>query len=186
MAHTKPFTIENLHGAVRLTKKLTLLDLKQGRVNLAPTLSSAPIAKVIIKPIPLIVLSGSTVSTRNSIVKNMPRSEKIAKSQFILLGTPPKYDLQEHQNLLSKHLEKLLINTILEVKSDFDIIFIQEPSWSSIRSIPSSSNCKGDILVSVVNHPNWLTFVRSNTNDSDPPRVVTYINIRLSSLCLSI
>ena len=93
MAYTKPFTIENLHSAVRLMKKLTLLDSKQKRVNLAFTLSSTPIAKAIIKPIPPIVLSESTISTRNSIVKNIPRSEKITKSQFVLLGTPPRYDL---------------------------------------------------------------------------------------------
>ena len=79
----------------------------------------------------------------------------------------------------------LLINTILEVNSSFDIIFIQEPSWSSIQSISSSSNYKGDILVSIVNHPNWLTFVRPNTTEFDYPRVVTYINIRLSSFCFS-
>jgi len=93
MAYTKPFTIENTHSAVRLMKKLTLLDSKQRRVNLAFTLSSTPIAKAIIKPIPPIVLSESTISIRNSIVKNIPRSEKITKSQFVLLGTPPRYDL---------------------------------------------------------------------------------------------
>ena len=107
MVHTKPFSIENLHGTVRLTKKLTLLDSKQRRVNLAPTLSSAPIAKAIIKLIPLIVFFGSTVLIRNNIAKNTPRSEKITKSQFVLLGMLPRYDLQEHQNFLSKCLEKL-------------------------------------------------------------------------------
>ena len=80
----------------------------------------------------------------------------------------------------------LLINTILEVNSSFDIIFIQELSWSSICSIPSSSNCEGDTLVGVVNHPNWLTFVRPNTTKSDYPRVVVYINIRLSFFQFSI
>ena len=80
----------------------------------------------------------------------------------------------------------LLINTILEVKTNFDIIFIQELSWSSICSIPSSSNCKGETLVGMVNHPNWLKFIRSNTNESEYPRVAIYINIRLSSLCFSI
>ena len=79
----------------------------------------------------------------------------------------------------------LLINTILEVNSFFDIIFIQEPSWSSIWSILSSSNCEGDIFVSMVNHPNWLTFVRPNTTESDYPRVIAYINIRLFSFCFS-
>ena len=80
----------------------------------------------------------------------------------------------------------LLINTILKIYSSFDIIFIQELSWSSIHFIPNSSNCKGDTLVGVVNHPNWLTFVRSNTSETDYPRVVAYINIRLSSFCFSL
>ena len=79
----------------------------------------------------------------------------------------------------------LLINTILEVNSSFNIIFIQEPSWSTIHSIPSSSNCEEDTLIGMVNHPNWLTFIRSNTTETDYPRIITYINIRLSSFYFS-
>jgi len=58
--------------------------------------------------------------------------------------------------IFSQNVQKnsLMVNTILEVKSNFDIIFIQEPSWSIICSIPSLTNCEGDSLVSVVNHPN--------------------------------
>jgi len=90
--------------------------------------------------------------------------------------------------IFSQNVQKnsLLINTILEVNSSFNIIFIQEPSCSSICSIPSLSNCKGDTLVDMVNHPNWLTFVRPNTTKFDYPRVVIYINIRLSSFQFSI
>ena len=90
--------------------------------------------------------------------------------------------------IFSQNVQKnsLLINTILEVNSSFNIIFIQEPSWSSICSIPSLSNCKGDTLVDMVNHPNWLIFVRPNTTKSDYPRVVIYINIRLFSFQFSI
>ena len=79
----------------------------------------------------------------------------------------------------------LLINTIPEVNSSFDIIFIQEPSWSTIHSIPSSSNCEEDTLIGMVSHPNWLTFIRSNTTETDYPRIITYINIRLSSFHFS-
>ena len=90
--------------------------------------------------------------------------------------------------IFSQNIQKnsLLINTILKVKINFNIIFIQEPSWSSICSIPSSSNCKGETLVGMVNYSNWLTFIRSNTNESEYPRVAIYINIRLSFLCFSI
>ena len=51
-----------------------------------------------------------------------------------------------------------------------------------IVTIPSSRNCEGELLVGVVNHPNWLTFSRSLKTESDYPMVVTYVNIRLISL----
>ena len=77
---------------------------------------------------------------------------------------------------------KLIINIILETQYQFDIIFIQEPPWSIIYSISSSNNCKGEPLVGIPHHPNWHTFARYSTNQSDSPRVVTYINI--CALCL--
>ena len=85
--------------------------------------------------------------------------------------------------LFSQNVQKnfLIIKTILEVKIDFNIIFIQEPSWITIWSIPSSENCKGDIIVGVTNHPNWLIFARSSANESKYLRVAIYVNIRLSS-----
>ena len=47
-------------------------------------------------------------------------------------------------------------------------------------------NCKGEELVGVPHYPNWLTFARFSTNQSDSPRVLTYINIWISSLCFSL
>ena len=87
------------------------------------------------------------------------------------------------QNVWKKNL---IVNTILELKANFDIVFIQELSWSTICSIPSSRNCEGESLVGVVNHSNWLTFSRLFEIKSDYSRVVTYINIRLSSLCFTL
>ena len=80
----------------------------------------------------------------------------------------------------------LIMNTILKLKADFDIIFIQKPSWSTICSISSSRNCEEELLVGVINHPNWLTFSRSLETKSDYPRVVTYINIRFIVLCFAL
>ena len=80
----------------------------------------------------------------------------------------------------------LIIKTIPEIKTNYDIIFIQKPSWSTICSIPSSSNCNGESLVSVVNHPNWLTFTRPYTNENDYPRVIIYVNIRFFSFHFSL
>jgi len=74
-----------------------------------------------------------------------------------------------------------LINTILKVNQNFDIIFIQELLWTTIRSIPSSVNCEGASLVGIPNHPNWLTFARELCSANDFPRVIIYVNVRLSS-----
>ena len=80
----------------------------------------------------------------------------------------------------------LIVNTILEVKSDFDIIFIQEPLWFTVCSILSSTNCEGESLVGVVYHLNWLIFNRNPESMNNFSRVTIYINIRLSSLCFSL
>ena len=60
--------------------------------------------------------------------------------------------------IFSQNIRKnnFMINTILKVDHNFDVIFIQELSWTTIRSIPSSDNCEGAPLVGVVNHPNLL------------------------------
>jgi len=76
----------------------------------------------------------------------------------------------------------LIMNTILKLKVEYNIIIIQELSWSTIQTIPSSRSCEGESLVGVVNHSNWLTFSKSLESESDHPRVVTYVNIRLISL----
>jgi len=86
--------------------------------------------------------------------------------------------------IFSQNVQKnnFIINTILEVNQDFDIIFIQEPSWTTIGNIPSTSNPEGISLLGVPNHPNWLTFARNPCSPNNSPRVISYINIRLSSL----
>jgi len=89
--------------------------------------------------------------------------------------------------IFSQNVQKnnFLINTILEVNQNFNIIFIQELSWMTIRSIPSSANCEGTPLVGIPNHPNWLTFARELCSANDFPRVIIYVNVRLSSFQFS-
>ena len=89
--------------------------------------------------------------------------------------------------LFSQNIQKnrIFTNIILETKKDFDILFIQEPLWAFICSILSSSNKKGDKVVSVSNHSNWLIFFRSLIIDYDHSRVITYINMRLDYLYFS-
>ena len=81
------------------------------------------------------------------------------------------------------HKNSLLTNTILETHSHFNILLIQEPHWSEIRKIPSSSNCNGEPLMGTSHHPNWIAFARYPPNNSDFPRVISYVNIRLNYLC---
>ena len=90
--------------------------------------------------------------------------------------------------IFSQNVRKnnIIINTILGVNHDFDIIFIQESLWTTIRSIPSSKNCEGIPLIGVTNHPNWLTFTRGSDMENNYPRVIIYVNIRLSSFWFSL
>ena len=89
--------------------------------------------------------------------------------------------------LFSQNVQKnrFLTNTILETNKDFDILFIQEPPWSFIYTILSSSSKEGDRVVGTPNHPNWLTFSRHSTNNNHP-MVPSYINMRLSHICFSL
>ena len=81
------------------------------------------------------------------------------------------------------HKNSLVTNTILETLSQFNIILIQEPPWSEICKIPSSLNCNGNPLMGTCHHPNWIAFARFPSNSNDSPRVISYVNICLKSLC---
>jgi len=79
-----------------------------------------------------------------------------------------------------------VINTILKTHNLYNIIFIQELSWPSICFILSSMNKKGGKLVGIPNYPNWIIFFRNPICVGDSPRVITYINIKMSSLQFSL
>ena len=74
-----------------------------------------------------------------------------------------------------------ITNTILKTHSHFNILLIQEPPWSEIWKILSSSNCNGKPLMGTSHHPNGITFARHSSNNSDFPRVISYVNIHLNS-----
>ena len=94
----------------------------------------------------------------------------------------------DYLKVFSQNVQKnlLIVNTIFETWTDFNIIFIQELLWSTIHMISSASNQEGKILVGITHYPNWLLFARTPLSQSDTPRVLVYINIRLSSLCFSL
>ena len=85
--------------------------------------------------------------------------------------------------IFSHNVQKnnLIVNIILETQFSFDIIFIQELLWVTICSIPSLKSKEEEELVGVPNHHNWSTYSRNLSSANDSPRVVTYVNIRLSS-----
>ena len=84
-APTKPFITVNLCGVIKLMRRLTLLDLKPSRANLALIHSNIQTARANIKQTPLIVLSGNTGLTENVILKNILKFKKIKNKQFIYL-----------------------------------------------------------------------------------------------------
>ena len=68
----------------------------------------------------------------------------------------------------------------------FDIIFIQELSWTFIQSIPSFISYEGEELVGVPNYPNWTIFSRNSFQVCNSLKVITYINICIFSLHFSL
>jgi len=87
------------------------------------------------------------------------------------------------QNVCKNHL---IVNTILETQSHFDIILIQELLWSVIHQVLSSVNSEGKNLIGIVHHPNWILFATNPVNKAYSPRVSAYINIHLSPLHFSL
>ena len=75
----------------------------------------------------------------------------------------------------------LIVNTILEMLTHFNIILIQELPWSKIWKIPSTLNYEGDPLIGSIHHPNWILIARTPSCNKDSPRVISYINICLLS-----
>ena len=80
----------------------------------------------------------------------------------------------------------LIVNTISKTHFYFDIILIQEPPWSIICSIPSSTCSEEEVLVGTLYHPNWLSFTRPPVDQLDSSRTMAYINIHLSSFQFSL
>jgi len=89
--------------------------------------------------------------------------------------------------IFSQNIQKnnLIVNTILKTQFSFNVIFIQELSWTTIQSVPNSKSKEGEELVGISDHPNWLISFRNLSSAIDSPRVITYVNIRLSSLHFS-
>ena len=97
---------------------------------------------------------------------------------------------EQEQLMITKYIKivsqnvwknNLIVNIILKTQFSFNVIFIQESSWTTIHSILSFRSVEGKELVRVLNYSNWLIFARNLSSDNSSPRVITYINIRLLS-----
>ena len=75
----------------------------------------------------------------------------------------------------------VIVTFLLKSLTQYDIILIQEPPWSKIHKIPSMLYSESEPLMGTCHHPNWITYARIPSTDSDFPRIITYINTCLSS-----
>jgi len=90
--------------------------------------------------------------------------------------------------ILSQNIykNKLLTDTFIKNYKDCNILFIQEPSWFIVHYIPYASSEEGKEIIEALNHPSWILFVRNSKNMNYFPRVLTYINARLTRLYFSL
>ena len=85
--------------------------------------------------------------------------------------------------IFSQNIRKnsVIVTSLLESLTQYDIILIQELPWSEICKVPSTLYSKDEPLMGTCHHPNWITYTRIPLTDSNFPRVIAYINTRLSS-----
>ncbi|KAF9439635.1 hypothetical protein P691DRAFT_641508, partial [Macrolepiota fuliginosa MF-IS2] len=67
-----------------------------------------------------------------------------------------------------------------QLKDSIDIIFLQEPPWSRIRSAPSMVSLEGDDIIGAPKHPDWVCMVRLPHLGEQHPRVMAYVHSQLS------
>jgi hypothetical protein len=63
------------------------------------------------------------------------------------------------------------MDTLLaSLDDEYDLLFIQEPSWRLIRSAPSSSLCDGEDVIGPPLNPNWGSTSRPSGLETPPMR----------------
>ena len=96
-----------------------------------------------------------------------------------------KYNLKIFLQNVRKN--KTLTDIILETRKNIlDIILIQEPPQSLLRHIPSYTNPEGNPVYGMPKHPDWSLFILNDEYTDSYPRVVTYVNRRISRLRFSL
>ena len=84
----------------------------------------------------------------------MTRAPKNQSQLNLLSWRQGKTMILKSLKILSQnvHKNRLLTDTLLENKKDFNILFIQEPPWSIICSILSSISKEEEEIVDAPNH----------------------------------
>jgi hypothetical protein len=83
------------------------------------------------------------------------------------------------QNVAKNYLH---VDYLLEcLKDTFDILFVQEPPWRTVRTTVSTTNPEGADVVGAPKHPDWLYMVRP-PDASGKPRTMAYVHNRLARL----
>ncbi|KAF4613671.1 hypothetical protein D9613_007683 [Agrocybe pediades] len=93
-------------------------------------------------------------------------------------------DTTKEIRLFSHNVAKnyMYLDVLLEtLQNSFDVLFVQEPPWRTIRQAPSPNNRDGEDIVGAPMHPAWLYMVRPPTND-ETPRVMAFVSKRLERL----
>jgi len=92
-------------------------------------------------------------------------------------------DIRVYSHNVAKNY--MYLDVLLEtLYDDFNILFVQEPPWHTIRQAPSSTNKEGDDVTGAPTHPEWLYMVLPPDNNQ-APRVMAFVSKRLARLCPS-
>jgi hypothetical protein len=85
------------------------------------------------------------------------------------------------QNVGHKH--NWTINLLERMKSKFDILFLQEPPWATVRYTASLTEKDGVPVKGPPIHPDWISLYPKGFNlAEDRPRVLAYVNHAICSI----
>ncbi|KAF5320635.1 hypothetical protein D9611_013769 [Ephemerocybe angulata] len=152
-------------AAARATPKLTLQSSPPRRVRSAPIRGSAwHAAGMATESSTASVPSGTIALTALGPWPSIPSS---TDSKIRVLS----FNIAKNYAYLDIILDRL--------KDEFNILFIQEPPWQTVRQAPSTVSKEGADVIGAPRHPNWLCMARLPEPGSRP-RVLTYVSNRLA------
>ena len=75
-----------------------------------------------------------------------------------------------------------VVNLLESRKLEFDVIFLQEPPWSTVRYSASLTEKTGDPVRGPPVHPDWwVIYPKEFDPEEDRPRVLAYVHRRLAA-----